>query len=287
MNSTWSKLELSKSKDITQKNDYSFGYFIPNKLQRVMILIGKKTILKRGLFRSKYAKLIMSLSKGPMDIIFRKCSFRLWNESNLIEYGLLLDPDYNNEDIDFLIHGAKKNSNFVDIGSNVGLYSQPLALASPNGRVISIDANPLMKLRLDFNKKSSNISNIKTINLAVSDTSGKGSLIIRKNDIAIVALDENTSGDVNFSTLIEILETNNIDEIYGLKIDIEGHEDKALVPFLLNAPKKLLPKKIVIEKPSKNQDYEGCVKAFKELNYNLIGRSKNNSFYALNVYEKK
>jgi len=190
MNSTWSKLELSKSKNITQNNDYSFGYFIPNKLQRVMILIGKKTILKRGLFRSKYAKLIMSLSKGPMDIIFRKCSFRLWNENNLIEYGLLLDPNYNNEDIDFLINGAKKNSNFVDIGSNVGLYSQPLALASPNGRVISIDANPLMKLRLDFNKKSSNISNIKTINLAVSDTSGKGSLIIRKNDIAIVALDE-------------------------------------------------------------------------------------------------
>jgi len=228
----------------------------------------------------------MSLSKGPLDIIFRKCSFRLWNESNLIEYGLLLDPNYNNEDIDFLIHGAKKNSNFVDIGSNVGLYSQPLALASPNGRVISIDANPLMKLRLDFNKKSSNISNIKTINLAVSDTSGKGSLIIRKNDIAIVALDENTSGDVNFSTLIEILETNNINEIYGLKIDIEGHEDKALVPFLLNAPKKLLPKKIVIEKPSKNQDYAGCVKAFKKLNYNLVGRSKNNSFYALNVHEK-
>ena len=216
MNSTWSKLELSKSKNITQDNDYSFGYFIPNKLQRVMILIGKKTILKRGLFRSKYAKLIMSLSKGPMDIIFRKCSFRLWNENNLIEYGLLLDPNYNNDDIDFLINGAKKNSNFVDIGSNVGLYSQPLALASPNGRVISIDANPLMKLRLDFNKKSSNISNIKTINLAVSDTSGKGSLIIRKNDIAIVALDESTSGDINFSTLIEILETNNIDEIYGL-----------------------------------------------------------------------
>ena len=160
MNSTWSKLELPKSKNISKNNDYSFGYFIPNKLQKVLILIGKKTILKRGLFRSKYAKLIMSLSKGPLDIIFRKCSFRLWNESNLIEYGLLLDPDYNNEDIDFLIHGAKKNSNFVDIGSNVGLYSQPLALASPNGKVISIDANPLMKLRLDFNKKSSNISNI-------------------------------------------------------------------------------------------------------------------------------
>ena len=67
MNSTLSKLELSKSKNMSQNNDYSFGYFIPNKLQRLMILIGKKTILKRGLFRSKYAKFIMSLSKGPLD----------------------------------------------------------------------------------------------------------------------------------------------------------------------------------------------------------------------------
>ena len=39
----------------------------------------------------------------------------------------------------------------------------------------------------------------------------------------------------------------------ALKIDIEGHEDKALVPFLLNAPKNCFPKKIVIEKHSKNQ----------------------------------
>ena len=61
--------------------------------------------------------------------------FRLWNEKNLIEYGLLLDLMYNNEDIDFLIHGALNNSNFIDIGSNIGLYSQPLALAAPRGQI--------------------------------------------------------------------------------------------------------------------------------------------------------
>jgi len=287
MENTWSKLDTSKSRNTNEYYKRSFGSFKPNLLQTIMISIGKRTFLKRGLFRSYYAKIIMSLSSGPLDVVFRGCAFRLWNERNLIEYGILLDPNYNHEDIDFLIDGAKNNANFVDIGSNIGLYSQPLALAAPKGQTISIDANPLMKLRLDFNKSSSKISNINMINIAVSDKKGSGSLKIRKDDIAIVALDESIDGDIKYSTLIEVLGNNKIDKIYGLKIDIEGHEDKALVPFLLNAPKTLLPNKIVIEQPTRNQDYPGCLNAFEKLNYKLVGRSKNNSFYALNAHESK
>ena len=287
MKNTWSKLDTSETRNTSEANKNNFGSFEPNLLQKIMISIGQTTFLKRGLFRSYYARIIMSLSSGPLDVVFRGCSFRLWNERNLIEYGILLDPNYNNEDIDFLIKGAKKNSNFVDIGSNIGLYSQPLALAAPKGQTISIDANPLMKLRLDFNKASSKISNINMINVAVSDKKGSGSLKIRKDDIAIVALDESIDGNIKYSTLIELLSNNKVDEIYGLKIDIEGHEDKALVPFLLNAPKTLLPNKIVIEQPTKNQDYPGCFNAFEKLNYKLVGRSKNNSFYELNADESK
>ena len=76
-----------------------------------------------------------------------------------------------------------------------------------------------------------------------------------------------------------IIKENKLKSIYGLKIDIEGHEDKALAPFLLNATETLLPKKIVIEKLSKNSDYPECTLAFNKLNYKLISRSKNNSFY--------
>ena len=287
MKNTWSKLDTSRSRNTYESDKKKFGSFKPNLLQTIMISIGQKTFLKRGLFRSYYAKIIMSLSSGPLDVVFRGCAFRLWNERNLIEYGILLDPNYNHEDIDFLVNGAKNNANFVDIGSNIGLYSQPLALAAPKGQTISIDANPLMKLRLNFNRSSSKISNINMINIAVSDKKGSRTLKIRKDDIAIVALDESIDGNIKYSTLIEVLSINKIDKIHGLKIDIEGHEDKALVPFLLNAPKTLLPNKIVIEQPTRNQDYPGCLNAFEKLNYKLVGRSKNNSFYELDAYESK
>jgi FkbM family methyltransferase len=268
--------------ELTDKIEYNhieFGYFTPNLVQKFLIFIGKKSFLKRGIFRSKYTKLIFSLQKGPLDIYFRKCAYRIFGENNLIEYGILLDPKYNYSDLEFLLNGARDDSNFVDLGSNIGLYSQPLALASPNGKVISIDANPLMESRLSFNFQASYIKNIQFVLSAVSDKIGKGSLKIRKNDIAIVAIDENIQSDIKINTLENILYEKNIKSIYGLKIDIEGHEDKALVPFLLNSSETLLPKKIVIEKLSKDSDYPGCLVAFEKLNYKLVSRSKNNSHY--------
>jgi len=259
-----------------------FGNFAPNSIQKFLIYIGQHSFLKRGLFRYRYSKIIFSLKKGPLDVYFKKCAFRIFGENNLIEYGILLDPKYNSLDLKFLLEGSNLDSNFVDLGSNIGLYSQPLALASPNGIVLSIDANPLMKSRLLFNYKATAITNIRFVLSAVSNKIGTGSLKIRKNDNAIVALDENIQSDVKINTLENLIHENNIKSIYGLKIDIEGHEDKALVPFLLNANESLLPKKIVIEKFSKNTDYPECTLAFKKLNYKLVSRSKNNSFYEKN-----
>jgi len=286
LKSNWRSLKAHEIISSTEFNSYTFGIFTPNYIQKILILIGKKSFLKRGLFRTFYSKIILSLKKRPLDIYFRKCAYRITGENNLIEYGILLDPKYNFSDLEFLLKGAKNNSNFVDIGSNIGLYSQPLAFNSPDGLTVSIDANPNMISKLQFNINATKIQNIKVISTAVSDIQGKGSLKIRKDDVAIVALDEDVSSSIKIDTLENIIKNTKINSIFGLKIDIEGHEDKALVPFLLNSPKNLLPKKIVIEQLSKNKDYPGCKDTFNKLNYKLVGRSKNNSFYELSSHEQ-
>ena len=286
MKSNWRSLKTHEIISSTEFNSYTFGIFTPNYIQKILILIGKKSFLKRGLFRTFYSKIILSLKKRPLDVYFRKCAYRITGENNLIEYGILLDPKYNFSDLEFLLKGAKNNSNFVDIGSNIGLYSQPLAFNSPDGLTVSIDANPNMISKLQFNINATKIQNIKVISTAVSDIQGKGSLKIRKDDVAIVALDEDVKSSIKIDTLENIIKSSKINSIFGLKIDIEGHEDKALVPFLLNSPKNLLPKKIVIEQQNKNKDYPGCKDAFNKLNYKLVGRSKNNSFYELSSNEQ-
>jgi FkbM family methyltransferase len=282
LDNIWRILSNDEQTATNKYNHIKFGTFAPSYLQKIFIFIGQNSFLKRGLFRRRYSRMIFSLRKGPLDIYFRKCAYRLFGENNLIEYGILLDKKYNCLDLEFLLEGANLDSNFVDLGSNIGLYSQPLALASPNGMVLSIDANPLMKSRLLFNIQSTAIKNIQFVLSAVSNKIGKGSLKIRKDDIAIVAVDETIRSDIKINTLENIIKENKLKSIYGLKIDIEGHEDKALVPFLLNTTEALLPKKIVIEKLSKYSDYPECTLAFDKLNYKLISRSKNNSFYERN-----
>jgi len=275
----WRNLSFDEQLDKKDFTEYQFGSFKPNLYQRILIFIANKTFFKRGFFRIKFTQLIMSLTKGPLDIHFRNCAFRIYGENNLIEYGILLNPKYNQTDIDFLLEDSKSNSNFVDLGCNIGLYSLPLASSAPNGTVISIDANPLMQSRLSFNANSSGIKNIQIICSAVSDKTGEGSLLIRKNDTAIVSVNEDIKGSIKIDKLENIIREQGLKSIYGLKIDIEGHEDKALVPFLLNVDEDLLPKRIVIEKKTKNSDYPGCAIAFKKLNYTLVSRSRNNSFY--------
>ena len=279
MEEEWRNLSFIEQLDKKDFTEYQFGSFKPNLCQRILIFIANKTFFKRGFFRIKFTQLIMSLTKGPLDIHFRNCAFRIYGENNLIEYGILLSPKYNQADIDFLLEDSKSNSNFVDLGCNIGLYSLPLASSAPNGTVISIDANPLMQSRLSFNANSSGIKNIQIICSAVSDKTGEGSLLIRKNDTAIVSVNEDIKGSIKIDKLENIIREQGLKSIYGLKIDIEGHEDKALVPFLLNVDEDLLPKRIVIEKKTKNSDYPGCAIAFKKLNYTLVSRSRNNSFY--------
>jgi FkbM family methyltransferase len=281
MSGVWRALTADELTGGSNHEAAAFGAFAPNALQRVLISIGKKTILKRGVFRGGYTGLILALSKGPLDIFFRNCAYRIWGENNLIEYGLLLNPEYNHADLDFLLDGAPDDANYVDIGSNIGLYSQPMARTAPKGKTISIDANPLMATRLEFNANASGLDNLHMISAAVSDTDGQGSLVIRKDDVAIVAIEETESGEIPIRTLAAVLEEQGIKTIHGLKIDIEGHEDKALVPFMMNALKVMLPKRIVIEHPVPDEDYPGCTEAFAKLNYKLMGRSRNNSFYEL------
>ena len=279
MNKEWRDLSSDEQLDKLEFTEDKFGSFTPNLYQKILIFIAKKTFFKRGFFRIKFTRIIMSLKKGPLDIYFRNCAFRIYGENNLIEYGILLNPKYNQTDIDFLLEDSNLNSNFVDIGCNIGLYSLPLASSAPNGTVVSIDANPLMQSRLLFNANSSGIKNIQIICSAVSDKTGEGSLLIRKNDTAIVSVNEDIKGNIKIDKLENIIRDQKLNGIYGLKIDIEGHEDKALVPFLLSVDEDLLPKRIVIEKKRKDTDYPGCAMAFKKLNYALVSRSRNNSFY--------
>ncbi len=258
-----------------------FGHFAPNAAQRALIALARATFLKRGVFRGSLTRLILALGRGTLDIRFRGAAFRIRGENNLIEYGLLLVPTYNGQDIDFLLDGAPQDAGFVDLGCNIGLYSLPIAVARPQGCVLSIDANPKMIARIRWNAAATGLRNLTPIHAAVSDSDGRGDLVIRKDDVAIVAVQENATGEMPIRTLTAIVAEAGLTAIHGLKIDIEGHEDRALVPFLDGCAPALRPRRIVIEHPEPQADYPGCTAAFARHGYRLVARNRNNSLYQL------
>lgn len=283
MQGSWRAVTAAEQSAQDADATLDFGHFAPNALQRALISLARSSILRRGVFRATMTRLILALGCGSLDIRFRGAAFRIRGENNLIEYGLLLVPTYNGIDIDFLLEGAPEAATFVDLGCNIGLYSLPLAVARPLGRVVAVDANPKMIARIRWNGSASDVKNLTAVHAAVSDSEGRGDLVIRKDDVAIVAVQEHGDGEMPIRTLASILADAGVDAIHGLKIDIEGHEDRALVPFLDGCGAGLLPRRIVIEHPEPNADYPGCTAAFARHGYRLVGRSRNNSLYVLTV----
>jgi len=70
--------------------------------------------------------------------------------------------------------------------------------------------------------------------------------------------------------LHQIVSEAGVTRVDALKIDIEGFEDTALVPYLQEAPEHLLPKRIVIEICAPETDYPGCLAEFNRLGYSGI-----------------
>lgn len=279
MQGNWRKVTEEESGMAVILGQPPYGTYLPSMLQRTVISFAQNTILRRGAFRAPMTRLILALGKGKLDIRFRGAAFRLNGEKNLIEYGLLLVPEYNRADIDFLLDGAPRDASFVDLGCNIGLYSLPLAAARPAGRVLSVDANPRMIAQIGWNAAAGGQTNLTFVHAAVSDREGSADLVIRKDDVAIVAVEESDSGTMPVRTLASIVAEAGLTRIDGLKIDIEGHEDRALVPFLDSCAPDLLPRRIVIEHPGAEEDYPGCVAAFARHGYRLAGRTRNNSLY--------
>ena len=213
----------------------------------------------------------------PLDITFRDLKFRIAGRNNLIETGILARPSYNATEIEFLSEVMGPDAVAVDIGCNIGLYTLPLAAAG--GRVIAIDANVAMIDHLNFHLAANGLENVTALHLAVGAGPGRVDLNIHLDDVAIVSVKDADDGAVEMRDLPAIATEQGLGRIDALKIDIEGHEDAALVPFFETAPERLWPRRVVIEFLPPD-DYPGASRAMLERGYRRVGRTRNNTLFA-------
>jgi FkbM family methyltransferase len=141
---------------------------------------------------------------------------------------------------------------FLDVGANVGLYSLYVSAyarqANKAARIIAIEPSVETCARLEANIAASRAL-VQIIRAAVSDAPGTGYLgggDINRGEAKLLAQSDETE-TVVIDTLPRIARTLGITRIDAMKVDIEGHDLKALTTFFEDTSTKLHPNLLILE----------------------------------------
>jgi FkbM family methyltransferase len=259
-----------------------FGAFAPNAAQAAIIALAHRSRLKRGAFRPMLSRLVNVLRAGPVDVHYQGASFRFYHQASATERGALFNPDYNIEELDFLRAHTPSGGVFADVGANVGTYALVLARhVGTNGKVVAIEPHPVTHARLAFNNSASGFTQTRLFAAAAGPADGE---LMIETDGDNLGASHIVTGEVSARAikvpslrLQRILDEAGVSHVDALKIDIEGYEDRALIPFFKEAPQALWPRAVVIEHLSKNEWLADCIADMLSRGYVEAGRTRSNT----------
>jgi len=114
---------------------------------------------------------------------------------------------------------------FVDVGAHVGKYSFYAARqVGDSGLVIAIEPHPKNVENLKKGIRLNGFKNIKVVEKACSDRSGRAFLLEYELSARHEITDKPTKLMVEIDTLDNILQSFRINRVDMLKIDVNGHE---------------------------------------------------------------
>ncbi len=204
---------------------------------------------------------------------------RCASRDNPTEWGLVfMGARQDHVGRDVIIARLRENDVFVDVGANCGAYSLFAARnVGPNGRVIAIEPMPEMLKRLRYNIAVNGFRNIEVVPTAVGPEAGTATLFVdeaRRGLSSMEKLEGTTPLQVPVATLLSVVNRSGIDRIDALKIDIEGFEDRALLPFIGAAPRALWPKRIYMETDWAARWERDCIAGLIAAGYGEAWRSR-------------
>jgi FkbM family methyltransferase len=249
-------------------NDAPFGALAPNPFERAIMALTSRMPdnwagLKLAMALRRLATMRMETA-GGLDVERWRLRMRLHPRDNGCEKNLLFTPQMyeppEREELAREIAGvAGRPFVFVDIGANVGLFSLFVAATAHAARILAIEPEPGNFARLAFNIAANPGLPITALALALGETEGTARILLNARDrggtrmaVAGTEAGETRAGgvEVRCRPLVAVVRDAGLTGIDALKIDVEGAEDKVLVPFFRDAPAALWPGLIVIEDSS-------------------------------------
>ena len=269
-------------------NSSSFGQYEPNFIVKIIIYItrniGTSWFSKRLIFL--FRKIAILISKDCIDTHLFGAKLRLYTKGNVSEKRALFSPQiFEKDERDFIKSRCKDNSVFIDIGSNIGLYSFSVGSVYKefkNTKIFSIEPHPSLFQRLKYNALQNKDIPINPREIALMDKSGEFKLDTPDENLGQGKISKTGSQKVIAKNLIDFIKDEKIENISAMKIDVEGNEESVIIPFIENANKKLLPLIIIIEN-NKNSWKTDLIKLLEEKGYLIKKKTRMNYILELIV----
>ena len=122
------------------------------------------------------------------------------------------------------------------------------------GRLIAIEPHPTALARLHCNLALNEVDWANVVPAALSDHDGSVSLFINERNIGSSSVLSGRRPDlatraieVECRSLLSLVREQGLPRIDAIKLDVEGVEDRILVPYLSQAPRALWPRFLIIE----------------------------------------
>ena len=234
-------------------------------------------------------KIVLLSNEQPLDTAVGSIRLRCYLQDNVSERKFLFMPWlYDPQERSLIAQQLPGDGVFIDIGANVGIYTLwACQTLSSQGLAVTIEPNPLVYDRLLFNLQANQVQHtdwprVRTLAVAISDTDGLFDLHLDQTNLGAGSLvshaDSGKNIQVSCRTLMSVLAECDVARIDILKIDIEGAEDLALLPFLSAVGVPLLPRYLIIEN-SEHLWRSDLVAVIKQRGYAVAFRTRMNTVY--------
>jgi len=187
--------------------------------------------------------------------------------------------------IDMIISGLRPGDVFFDIGANCGLFTLFAARqVGSSGCVVAVEPIPDIVNRLKFNVAANQFSNVRVVESAVGAEVGTNTIFIHEGEYGqsrMFPVEGYIPRTVPVTTLLNVVQEARVDRIDAMKVDIEGYEDQAIIPFLTAAPRRVWPQKVLMETRNRRHWREDCSAALETAGYRVRWSDSNDALYAL------
>lgn len=254
-------------------------------LPRLTVTIARRLPFVRGALRAALCRWLRGVvDNAPLEVDLWGLKAEL-SLDNTTDVKILLSPrSYMAEEIAFCRNALSRcEGTFVDVGANTGVFSLGALSGHPRCMVLAIEPNPAALQRLTRNLISLNPAIAGRVIIhqgAVGKVEGPHGFTVSGRGLGTARLsqdDDTVDFQVDTKPVADIIEMYGINRVSCMKIDIEGHEDTAMVPYFDHIPDSQLPRSVIAERPG---DRAGAMeRVMASRGYSQVGGTDANAFF--------